>query len=228
MDLSEQDGGDILTLRQVRTVHTCNDYTRPEATAVQAEELRILENTVETVVVIETGAESCDSNPDDPELKEVLKSLRTEPEVEPIQEPPRSVESRLLESPRTHPRPCDRCGRCRCKKCVAGATAPLPSCLLCSQRCLCSPEATVDYLSCACCLKALLYHCGSDEEDGSADAPFSCHRQHRCKRWSTAAATTVILPCLLCYGPLRGCLALCQLCHRRANRPGCQCKKVKT
>lgn len=123
---------------------------------------------------------------------------------------------------RKHPNPCDRCSRCKCRDCTAAT--PLPACWLCGRRCLCSAEALVEYTTCVCCLKALLYHCSSDDEDFSADAPFSCHESRRCTRWSTVVAMAFFLPCLLCYAPARGCLALCQLCHDHTHRTGCRCK----
>lgn len=123
---------------------------------------------------------------------------------------------------RKHPSPCDQCSRCRCKNCVV--VTSLPVCWLCGDRCLCSAEAVVEYTTFVCCLKALLYHCSSDDEDASADAPFSCHKSRRCRRWSTVAAMAFVLPCLLCYGPARGCLALCQLCYDHSHRSGCRCK----
>ncbi|XP_062866874.1 protein sprouty homolog 2 [Trichomycterus rosablanca] len=222
-----------------------------------SDKLRLLGNVVETVAVIETQPTSCRFEQDDLELQgspsSKPKCPKNEGDLEAaIQEQPRSLElnkeatkllvsaspeenlvkleskEHLKKSPRTHPWPCDSCGRCRCKRCASAAPLPLPSCLLCGQRCFCSAESTIDYVTCACCLKALLYHCGSDDEDSSADAPFSCRRQNWCKRWSATAAVTLVLPCLLCYGPLRGCQALCQLCYNCVNRPGCRCKNMKT
>lgn len=120
-----------------------------------------------------------------------------------------------------HPSPCDHCNQGKCKNCTA--STPLPACWLCGRRCLCSAEAVVEYTTCVCCLKALLYHCSNDDEDSSADAPFSCHKSRRCTRWSIAAAMAFVLPCLLCYGPARGCLTLCQLCYNHTHRTGCRC-----
>ena len=57
---------------------------------------------------------------------------------------------------------CPHCGRCRCEACTT-PKAP-PSAWLCSGKFLCSPASAVDCLSCACCVKAALYHCGGDEE----------------------------------------------------------------
>ncbi|XP_036416291.1 protein sprouty homolog 2 [Colossoma macropomum] len=125
-------------------------------------------------------------------------------------------------SGKQHSQRCEHCHRCICEDCRS--PRPLPSCWVCGRRCLCSAESTVDYFTCVCCLKALFYHCSTDDEDVCADKPFSCHQSHCCVRWSAAGALALILPCLLCYLPARGCLALCQACHDRAHRPGCRCK----
>ncbi|XP_076879340.1 protein sprouty homolog 2 [Brachyhypopomus gauderio] len=123
-----------------------------------------------------------------------------------------------------HANRCGRCGRCRCRECTE--PRPLPSCWLCGRRCVCSPEAAVDHATCVCCLKALFYHCSSDDEDVCADKPFSCHQPHCCVRWAAVGTLSLLLPCLLCYLPARGCLALCQACHDRAHRPGCRCHGI--
>lgn len=127
-------------------------------------------------------------------------------------------------SGKLHSQLCRRCLHCRCKECRTPMA--LPYCWLCGGRCLCSAESVVDYATCACCLKALFYHCSSDDEDVCADKPFSCHQSHCCVRWSVAGALALVLPCLLCYLPARGCLALCQACHDCAHRPGCRCRDV--
>ncbi|MCI4393555.1 hypothetical protein PGIGA_G00158820 [Pangasianodon gigas] len=178
-------------------------------------EQRSLECVGELNVAIQEQPKSCDSKQEEMKL---LGSASTDQEhlkLEPKQETTKQHN-------RKHPNPCDRCNRCKCRDC--NAAPPLPACWLCGRRCLCSAEAMVEYTTCVCCLKALLYHCSSDDEDSSADAPFSCHESRRCKRWSTAAAMALVLPCLLCYGPARGCLALCQLCHAHTHRTGCRCK----
>ncbi|KAL2087981.1 hypothetical protein ACEWY4_016809 [Coilia grayii] len=123
-----------------------------------------------------------------------------------------------------HAHLCEDCGRCRCKECTCPRR--LPSCWLCGQRCLCSAENAVDYGTCVCCVKGLFYHCSTDDEDTCADKPFSCSQAHCCARWSTLGALALLLPCLLCYLPAKGCLSLCQLCHDRATRPGCRCKNT--
>lgn len=116
---------------------------------------------------------------------------------------------------------CEDCGRCQCKDCRQ--PRHLPVCWLCGQRCLCSAESAVEYGTCVCCVKGLFYHCSTDDEDTCADKPFSCSQAHRCARWSALGALTFLLPCLLCYLPAKGCLALCQGCYDHAKRPGCRC-----
>jgi len=123
-----------------------------------------------------------------------------------------------------HSHLCEDCRRCRCKECTCPRR--LPSCWLCGQRCLCSAENAVEYGTCVCCVKGLFYHCSTDDEDTCADKPFSCGQAHRCARWSALGALTLLLPCLLCYLPAKGCLSLCQGCYDRTARPGCRCKNT--
>ncbi|XP_072513401.1 protein sprouty homolog 2 [Salminus brasiliensis] len=125
-------------------------------------------------------------------------------------------------SAKQHSQRCERCHLCKCEDCRSPRS--LPTCWLCGRRCLCSAESAVDYATCACCLKGMFYHCSTDDEDVCADKPFSCQQPHCCVRWSAAGALALLLPCLLCYLPARGCLALCQACHDRAHRPGCRCR----
>jgi protein sprouty family protein 2 len=123
---------------------------------------------------------------------------------------------------------CPECGKCRCEMCRG--PRPLPERWLFNNKVYCSPGATVDYISCLCCVRALFYHCSKDYErdDGSApcaDEPCSCASPRRCARWGCLAALSLGLPCLLCYWPLRGCLAGFEACHERvtSNR-GCRCR----
>uniref|UniRef100_A0AAY4BCZ9 Protein sprouty homolog 2 n=1 Tax=Denticeps clupeoides TaxID=299321 RepID=A0AAY4BCZ9_9TELE len=125
------------------------------------------------------------------------------------------------DGPDKHARRCQDCGCCKCKDCARRRT--LPSCWMCGRRCLCSAESAVEYGTCVCCVKGLFYHCSSDDEDLCADKPFSCSQSHCCARWSALGALALLLPCLLCYLPAKGCLALCQGCYDRAARPGCRC-----
>ncbi|XP_015239105.1 PREDICTED: protein sprouty homolog 2-like [Cyprinodon variegatus] len=121
-----------------------------------------------------------------------------------------------------HSNKCGSCGRCRCSECARPRA--LPSCWLCGQRCLCSPYNTVEYGTCICCIKGLFYHCSNDDEDTCADKPCSCSQSHCCVRWTTISFLSLFFPCLLCYLPAKGCLAMCQCCYDGVKRPGCRCK----
>ncbi|KAA0722718.1 Protein sprouty -like protein 2 [Triplophysa tibetana] len=116
---------------------------------------------------------------------------------------------------------CEDCGHCKCEGCTCPRT--LPSCWMCGHRCLCSATSAMDYVTCVCCIKGLFYHCSSDDEDVCADKPFSCSQSHCCMRWSAISVMSLFLPCLLCYLPAKGCVALCQACYNCTNRPGCRC-----
>lgn len=122
---------------------------------------------------------------------------------------------------------CTRCGRCRCAQCARPRA--LPSRWVGSF--LCSAEATIDYMSCMCCVKALFYHCcnegdgdGDSGGEACADEPCSCSGARRCSRWSCLTALSVVLPCLLCYLPLRGAAALCAGAYARTRPAGCRCR----
>lgn len=123
---------------------------------------------------------------------------------------------------------CPDCELCRCDACRS--PQQLPEKWLCNNKVYCSPEAVVDYVSCLCCVRALFYHCSKDYErdDGSApcaDEPCSCAAPRRCARWGCLAAISVALPCLLCYWPLRACLAGFVACHNRVtSERGCRCR----
>ncbi|XP_052447765.1 protein sprouty homolog 2-like [Carassius gibelio] len=121
-----------------------------------------------------------------------------------------------------HSNRCEDCGRCKCEGCTCPQT--LPSCWMCGRRCLCSATTTMDYVTCVCCVKGLFYHCSSDDEDVCADKPFSCTQSHCCMRWSAISVLAIFLPCLLCYLPAKGCVALCQACYNCTRKPGCHCK----
>ncbi|XP_064422669.1 protein sprouty homolog 3 [Latimeria chalumnae] len=118
---------------------------------------------------------------------------------------------------------CEQCGRCKCNDCTAPRS--LPSRWICDQRCLCSPENVLDYGTCLCCIKGLFYHCSSDDEDNCADDPCSCNQGGQCcSRWAAISFFSVLMPCLCCYLPAKGCLKLCQKCYDGIKRPGCRCK----
>ncbi|XP_076754840.1 sprouty signaling antagonist, partial [Xylocopa sonorina] len=125
---------------------------------------------------------------------------------------------------------CNFCGRCRCESCRE--PPPLPSKWLCDNKCFCSADAILDYASCLCCVKGLFYHCadgssaaGIDAEAarGCADEPCSCTGNRRATRWACLGALTLVMPCLLCYWPFKGCVALCEMCYARHAAQGCRC-----
>uniref|UniRef100_A0A3P8T0F8 Protein sprouty homolog 2 n=1 Tax=Amphiprion percula TaxID=161767 RepID=A0A3P8T0F8_AMPPE len=117
---------------------------------------------------------------------------------------------------------CEDCGRCQCSECSRPRV--LPSCWMCGRRCVCSAQSAVEYGTCVCCIKGLFYHCSSDDEDTCTDKPFSCTQSHCCVRWTTVSLLSLLFPCLLCYLPAKGCVAVCQSCYDRIARPGCRCK----
>lgn len=114
---------------------------------------------------------------------------------------------------------CADCGRCRCGECAR--PRPLPQRWLCGS-CLCSAEACVDYASCMCCVKALMYHCGGagggGEQRGEAGG---------CARPDCAGWLALALPCLWLYWPLRGCAAAGQALYSRCRRSGCRCPEPR-
>lgn len=116
---------------------------------------------------------------------------------------------------------CEDCGRCCCPECRRPRA--FPSCWMCGHRCMCSVHSAVEYGTCVCCVKGLFYHCSSDDEDTCADKPFSCTQSHCCVRWTTVSLLSLLFPCLLCYLPAKGCVAVCLSCYDRVTRPGCRC-----
>lgn len=121
---------------------------------------------------------------------------------------------------------CEHCGRCRCESCRE--PPPLPSRWLCDNACFCSAETALDYASCLCCAKGLFYHCADsavESEAGScADEPCSCTGSRKTARWACLGALTLVLPCLLCYWPLKGCVTVCEACYARHAAQGCRCE----
>lgn len=129
---------------------------------------------------------------------------------------------------------CPECQKCRCESCQR--PRQLPSHWLCDDTCLCSAETVIDYISCLCCVKALYYHCSKDVEmdhdDDSdtiscADDPCSCVPYNRTSRWGCLGALSILLPCLWCYWPMRGCSAICAQCYAKHSRHGCRCTNSK-
>ncbi|XP_068745522.1 protein sprouty homolog 2-like [Montipora capricornis] len=87
--------------------------------------------------------------------------------------------------------------------------------LFCCKR---SVDVLIDYASCMCGVKAVLYHCSKDsfDEGNVLEQPCSCGppRKPCLGRWGCLAACSVFLPCLLCYLPLKGCSEVC-VCYKR-------------
>lgn len=125
---------------------------------------------------------------------------------------------------------CPRCGVCRCEQCQS--PRPLPQTWVCNKTCLCSAESIIDYASCLCCAKALFYHCARDNDmdcdDGTGtpcvDNPCSCGPYKRTQRWGWLGALSIVLPCLWCYWPMRGCIKLCEKCYSRFAGRRCRCQ----
>ncbi|XP_041637439.1 protein sprouty homolog 2 [Cheilinus undulatus] len=160
--------------------------------------------------------------------------IRTQPtrtetsseELKPLNSESRAVVaipgSRSSKNQAVHSNKCRDCSRCCCSECRRPRV--LPYCWMCTRRCMCSAQNVVEYGTCVCCIRGLFYHCSSDDEDTCSDKPFSCSQQHCCVRWTTVSVLSLCFPCLLCYLPARGCLAVCQSCYDGVSRPGCRCK----
>lgn len=123
---------------------------------------------------------------------------------------------------------CPQCNRCRCEKCQR--PRPLPTKWICDDNCYCSAETIIDYASCLCCVKALFYHCSKDhdldcesETFRCAEDPCSCVPYKRASRWGCLSVLSILLPCLCCYWPMRGCVSLCAKCYAKHSRHGCRC-----
>jgi protein sprouty homolog 2 len=128
---------------------------------------------------------------------------------------------------------CPQCNRCRCDKCLE--PRELPQKWICNNCFLCSADTILDYASCLCCVKGLYYHCAKDHEQDCdnetircADNPCSCAPYKRVSRWGCLSALSLILPCLLCYWPMRGCVSLCAKCYAMHSRHGCRCSNTSS
>uniref|UniRef100_A0A3B3S930 Sprouty RTK signaling antagonist 2 n=1 Tax=Paramormyrops kingsleyae TaxID=1676925 RepID=A0A3B3S930_9TELE len=135
---------------------------------------------------------------------------------------PEAPKTAATKVPRAHSSRCSDCGKCKCDECTRRQM--LPSCWVCSRRCIFSMENLVEYGTCLCCIKGLFYHCSPDDEDECADDPCSCSQSRCCVRWCIMGMVSLFLPCLFCYFPLKGCLKVFQACYDCARRPGCRCK----
>ncbi|XP_014281597.1 protein sprouty homolog 3 [Halyomorpha halys] len=116
---------------------------------------------------------------------------------------------------------CSECGKCRCESCREPRRPP--SAWLCSDFCYCSVDSCVDYTSCLCCVKGLLYHCGPRED--WADDPCSCTGSRWLARWSCLGLASLFLPCLCCYCPLRACADACESGYAACTHRGCTCQR---
>ena len=123
---------------------------------------------------------------------------------------------------------CRDCGRCRCKACREPRR--LPEHYLCHKKCPCSSETVVDTLSGMCLVKALFYHCGKDyvaEADSVFENPCSCTGDYTVARWGCMAGMSLLMPCLLCYLPMRGCSRACEAVYAKMTTTGCRCDSNK-
>lgn len=132
---------------------------------------------------------------------------------------------------------CPRCNRCRCVGCTTSKT--IPSKWICGNHYLCSLDTTVDLLSCMCCVKGCLYHTMGNDEEGqngigshsisSSSDVDECQQQTKCSsncclRWTIAGfAASLIMPCLLCYYPLKCCAKMVSNGYARYHDYGCRC-----
>ena len=154
----------------------------------------------------------------------VLKLAKRE--VSRTSEEERDSSARSRTEPRCYdskiPIPCPACGRCCCDKCRA--RTELPSTWLCGERYKCSAENTLEYCTCLCCVKGLFYHLADSNHDDYSwgDKPCSCGDKKCCLRWSIMGMISLVLPCLWCYLPGRGCISACKMCFAR---DGCKCKE---
>ncbi|XP_022086143.1 protein sprouty homolog 2-like isoform X2 [Acanthaster planci] len=116
---------------------------------------------------------------------------------------------------------CPFCGRCYCDKCRA--RTELPHAWLCGDRYECSAENTLEYCTCLCCVKGLFYHLADSNHDDYSwsDKPCSCGDKKCRLRWSLMGMIPLVLPCLRCYLPGRGCISARKLCFAR---DGCKCE----
>ncbi|KAK7097238.1 hypothetical protein V1264_004248 [Littorina saxatilis] len=118
---------------------------------------------------------------------------------------------------------CSKCGQCRCAACSEPRELPAKWC--CGNRYEVSPALAVEVCTCFCCVQAVFYHCGAEEENACYDNPCACGGSKCCSRWTCVAAAAMLLPCLLCYWPMRGCLAATTACYNCCRKKGCQCSK---
>lgn len=246
----------VLSLDQIRITGSCNEYTEGPTVAQRSPASQLRHQKSDSTGSRSSGQEtpeerqnnllnlqsltqhgSTRSSVEDSQSitsgQRLLSSqiIRTQPlhtetiseELKPLNNEPRVMEGDR--SSKSHSNKCDDCGRCCCTECTRPRV--LPSRWMCGRRCWCSLQTVVEYGTCACCIKGLFYHCSSDDEDTCSDKPFSCTQHRCCVRWTAVSLFSLLFPCLLCYLPAKGCLAVCQSCYDRVSRPGCRCKNPK-
>lgn len=118
---------------------------------------------------------------------------------------------------------CGECGKCRCEACRRPRA--VPSFWLCRDFCLCSTDTCVDYGSCLCCVKGIMYHCSTrdGDDDTCADRPCNCGPERRLSRWGCLGLASLLLPCLCCYWPLRAVASAAESCYSHCTDRGCRC-----
>jgi len=120
---------------------------------------------------------------------------------------------------------CRQCGQCRCSSCTGDRE--LPERWLLEGNCRCSSDSVVDTASCLCCVKAC-FKAGFDNQDGSRIDPCACTEAPKClTRWALMGALSLCLPCLCCYWPMQGGVAVATACYNSpcCRRRGCTCEK---
>ncbi|KAK3092532.1 hypothetical protein FSP39_004061 [Pinctada imbricata] len=67
-------------------------------------------------------------------------------------------------------------------------------------------EKCIEYVTCVCCMRGLIYHCMSDP-DGDYGHPCKCDPSDNsnCKKWTALTILSLFVPCLWCYLPLMAC-----------------------
>ncbi|XP_038063076.1 protein sprouty homolog 2-like isoform X2 [Patiria miniata] len=119
--------------------------------------------------------------------------------------------------------PCANCGLCCCDQCRP-RTDPNNHTWLCRDRYECSAENNLEHCTCLCCVKGLFYHLADSNHDDYSwgDKPCSCGDKRCCLRWSIMGMISLVLPCLWCYLPGRGCISTYKYCF---GRDGCKCRE---
>ncbi|KFP67807.1 Protein sprouty 3 [Cariama cristata] len=222
MDPPAEDFQQVLSIDQIRSIRASNNYV--ERPAVCFQQARSNPSLSQPPHKQEWSQDRLVSSTFQ-DLHRSHSQQHQMPPLQPHMSHSSTASSGVTEKPTLHTGHlfiCEECGRCKCARCTAARS--LPSCWLCNQRCLCSPESLLDYGTCLCCVKGLFYHCSTDDEDTCADDPCSCGPGSCCARWAAMSFLSLLMPCLCCYFPTLGCLKLCQRGYDGLKRPGCRCQ----